>query len=175
MSIYYVKNDELMHYGIKGQKWGVRRYQNPDGTLTPAGKKRQARIDASDAKYRQKQTVKTSKYYDKNRRYGPLGLYSSPGIETLEKKLNSKSKRLDKDSIKEEILYKKYLKDYELKKVSQLTHEQINQERIAVGKQAVDDLLLSAAISSVLIPTTGFAFIDMSNPQSTRSAHRLKD
>lgn len=30
----------LAHYGIKGQKWGVRRYQNSDGTLTAAGKKR---------------------------------------------------------------------------------------------------------------------------------------
>lgn len=30
--------DELVHYGIKGQKWGRRRYQNADGSLTPAGK-----------------------------------------------------------------------------------------------------------------------------------------
>ena len=30
----------LMHHGIKGQKWGVRRFQNPDGTYTPEGKAR---------------------------------------------------------------------------------------------------------------------------------------
>jgi len=30
----------LMHHGIKGQKWGVRRFQNEDGSLTGAGKKR---------------------------------------------------------------------------------------------------------------------------------------
>lgn len=33
-------NDILIHHGILGQKWGVRRYQNEDGTLTAAGKKR---------------------------------------------------------------------------------------------------------------------------------------
>ena len=36
-------NGELMHYGTKHMKWGVRRYQNKDGTLTEAGKKRYAR------------------------------------------------------------------------------------------------------------------------------------
>ena len=30
-------DDYLAHHGIKGQRWGVRRYQNPDGTLTPDG------------------------------------------------------------------------------------------------------------------------------------------
>ena len=33
-------NNELRHYGILGMKWGVRRFQNKDGTLTPAGKRR---------------------------------------------------------------------------------------------------------------------------------------
>lgn len=33
-------NDYLTHHGIKGQKWGVRRFQNPDGSLTPEGRER---------------------------------------------------------------------------------------------------------------------------------------
>lgn len=34
------RQDELRHHGIKGQKWGIRRFQNEDGSLTPAGEKR---------------------------------------------------------------------------------------------------------------------------------------
>ena len=33
-------NNELYHFGIKGQKWGVRRFQNEDGSRTPSGKER---------------------------------------------------------------------------------------------------------------------------------------
>lgn len=38
-----MKNVYLAHHGIKGQRWGVRRYQNEDGTLTPEGKQRYKR------------------------------------------------------------------------------------------------------------------------------------
>lgn len=44
---------KLYHAGIKGQKWGVRRYQNEDGTLTDLGKKRYAR-DAGERGYDKK-------------------------------------------------------------------------------------------------------------------------
>ena len=43
MEYYVYKTDDaLVHWGIKGMKWGVRRYQNKDGSLTAAGKKRVA-------------------------------------------------------------------------------------------------------------------------------------
>lgn len=55
-----LRPDELMHFGILGMKWGVRRYQNPDGTLTELGKKH-------------KRTVSDNYNDDSNIRHTPHG------------------------------------------------------------------------------------------------------
>ena len=58
-----LSNDYLEHHGIKGQKWGVRRYQNSDRTWTEAGKKRygsaseRVKATVSNAKHKVEKTV----------------------------------------------------------------------------------------------------------------------
>lgn len=54
-------NNVLTHAGLKGMKWGVRRFQNPDGTLTPAGKKRYAKKTSDSEDYTRAKALKKKK------------------------------------------------------------------------------------------------------------------
>lgn len=64
----YVNTNELCHHGIKGMKWGIRRFQRKDGSLTPAGKKRysdddsKTRVPSED--HKQAQALKGKKLYE---------------------------------------------------------------------------------------------------------------
>lgn len=60
--------DELYHHGVKGMKWGVRRYQNKDGSITEAGKKRYAR-DAREKDFN-KYDESSGKYYKQSKKNG---------------------------------------------------------------------------------------------------------
>lgn len=63
MEVRRLPSDVLEHHGIEGQRWGVRRYQNEDGTLTAAGRKRYG--VAFTKEYIFKDKVKDSKEYQK--------------------------------------------------------------------------------------------------------------
>ena len=56
-----MENNELKHHGIIGMKWGVRRYQNKDGTLTATGKKRASRLESQYNDLTGKKLAKSSK------------------------------------------------------------------------------------------------------------------
>lgn len=59
-----INHGYLVHHGILGQKWGVRRYQNPDGSYTEAGKKRY-----SQGVYNQKEANEYANYLNKQGKY----------------------------------------------------------------------------------------------------------
>lgn len=58
-----MNSNELMHHGIHGMRWGVRRYQNKDGSLTAAGRKR---INQLDSEYQRLTGKKLSKSSESN-------------------------------------------------------------------------------------------------------------
>ena len=58
---------ELQHWGIRGMRWGIRRYQNKDGSLTPAGQKRRAKLEDELKKLDSKPGANTSKSTSKKK------------------------------------------------------------------------------------------------------------
>ena len=71
MEYYGIHYDSVIeHHGIKGQKWGIRRYQNPDGTLTEEGKKRLGRMSPDAVRKEMQKAVnkaRSEKYGFSNR------------------------------------------------------------------------------------------------------------
>lgn len=88
-----IKTDELKHHGIKGMKWGVRRYQNKDGSLTPEGKKRAkvtpslygaaVRKAQSDAKKSNKERVKSGEKLSMKEKHNNIKLARKKTTEIL--------------------------------------------------------------------------------------------
>ena len=85
--MYQIVSNELYHHGIKGQKWGIRRFQNPDGTLTEAGKKRYGKETYNQImRARAVDIRKPGSFYERNTRI--------VASKNLKKELESKKEEL---------------------------------------------------------------------------------
>ncbi len=88
--MWIYNNGQLSHHGILGMKWGIRRYQNKDGSLTPAGKKRLERKDSKWAnKNYDKILSKTKKSVSKELDRYANQLLKDPSSRTTKGKLSS--------------------------------------------------------------------------------------
>ena len=129
--------NELTHWGTKGMRWGIRRYQNRDGTLTPAGRKRYAKemekLKAEEKILKNRQ--KTQSQFDKLEA-------KRKEIEAL-KSGKSISKSTNKESGKTSV---KDMSDDELRTVvNRLMLEQqyrrLKPEQVSAGKKFVDSVM----------------------------------
>lgn len=97
---------ELYHHGIKGQKWGVRKYQNSDGTYTAAGRRRYGFGDAKEAKANYKQA-----YKEYNRSFNKAYFGSAAAYSPFKKHREASRKRWEDAAEKAQVvnqLHKEY-------------------------------------------------------------------
>lgn len=141
---YEIQRDsDLMHHGIKGQKWGVRRYQNEDGTWTGAGKKRYGEDGGSGKKlsraekkgirkeYRSAQRERNKELNKINEKYDKLNTENTYGLNS-----GSASDRFKKH------LENEYKRSQEINKWDQKNLDAKRQYRVAIGKRKTETLLM---------------------------------
>ena len=112
--------NSLYHHGILGQKWGVRRFQNPDGSLTEAGRKRENRLAKKEIRKERKQAAKDRSLLSDD-------------------ELDARIKRLQKEKQLRE------LTDQEVRRGKKYADDVIQQN----GKQAIQKLVIEGAVGAV--------------------------
>jgi hypothetical protein len=171
--------NEFYHSGVKGQKWGVRRYQNPDGSLTAEGKKRYRNDSVKRRNLEEKATMSARIYVDRKRRLekqtAKYNNLKDQGRDTsrAEAKLEN-ARKAEKYWKSHNAEARKELEDH----VSRMTETYKNKKirdvpyaNTAYGKQVAGKVLnkkdfagsavSSAVLTAVLLPTTGMVAVSV--------------
>ena len=166
-----IRPDELFHFGVKGQKWGVRRYQNSDGTLTSEGRKRM-KADNKKAfdlgmaatswgqaeKHATRRAEKAFAKYEKAKEKGSRSIEKrNLQLQAANRAANNASEYY-KATLKEAKAFEKQLiKQYGKENVSSLKYDKEGRvnEKVSTTSEKVGALLLSTG--SVSLVAAGIA------------------
>ena len=123
MPTFYIskQDQDLIHYGVLGMKWGVRRYQNEDGTLTAKGRERYTKGYIKDIKYRDKLALNANNPkvspYDRQKAIIQLRNRNKQSVEeslkamSMDKKLELNQLQIEKSKVDQELLNRSRMKN----------------------------------------------------------------
>lgn len=177
-----ISNNYLVHHGILGQKWGVRRYQNPDGTLTEAGRLKRN-------KYINKELGNVEKRYEYGYRSGIYFLKKNPGSVDMKRNINDykyelqqnkktgdkvselkTKKKLQEEQIK--LKLNEELRNLEKERVSELSLDQISNENRKIAKDLTIKLGATLLVNAII---PGPAIVVLKSPSTIKSEMRISD
>lgn len=142
--------DEMYHHGVPGMKWGIRRYQYKDGSLTPAGRKRAAKL-------KDQYTALTGKRLIKN----PITKNDKSTNDQKPKKIRDLSDEALKTKInrlqmeKQAIQLEKDLAPKGKKFMAKVSNDVIVPSAVDAGKRLLTDLLVKVGKDKLGLDTSG--------------------
>lgn len=130
----YNYTTELWHHGIMGMKWGIRRYQNPDGTLTIAGKIRYGNKNRLEASVNKKAAKLQRKYNDLTGKSIRQNNAAKDKTKEETRKKDSKSKSISEMSSEE---LQAAINRINLEKIYLQAMESVNPRKVNLGQKFI--------------------------------------
>lgn len=164
MVVRRIPSDELYHHGVKGQRWGVRRYQNPDGTLTAQGQARLAKLRGNEiGKVQNRMKTDEQSYLKKKTKLQQkIDVANAKGNEKKANKLTAKYEDTKKKYESGKSIAEKEIKALNKYKLSDFAKER-NNITVEVGK-AASQAAIASMIGTVTMSMLGVNAVMVTRP-----------